>query len=98
MQISGRVSATEVVTLLTGLLPALGAASYGIRMQADFAGLAARAALTAERLSRLAEAIRRDPPTQERLSARLRRLADIMLADVERWRTTYKVRQLRLPG
>jgi hypothetical protein len=67
-------------------------------MQADFAGIAARAAVTSDRLSRLASAIRRDPPSQERLSARLRRLADIMLADVERWRVTYKVRQLRLPG
>ncbi len=98
MHISGKVSATEVLTLLTGLLPALGAASYGIRMQADFAGNAARAAVTSDRLSRLAQSIRRDPPSQERLSARLRRLADIMLADVERWRATYKVRQLRLPG
>jgi hypothetical protein len=98
MHISGKVSATEILTLLTGFLPALGAASYGIRMQADFAGIAARAAVTSDRLVRLARAIRRDPPSQERLSARLRRLADIMLADVERWRVTYKVRQLRLPG
>lgn len=98
MLISGQVTATEVVTFLTGLLPALGASLYGIRMQADFAGLEARAALTKDRLFRLAESIRRDPPTQERLSARLRRLADITLADVERWRSTYNVRELSLPG
>jgi hypothetical protein len=46
----------------------------------------------------LSRALKDDPLDYARLIARLRRLAEIMLADVEHWRTTYQARPLALPG
>jgi hypothetical protein len=92
------IGLTEIVTVTTALLPAVGAAIYGIRMQGDFAGIAENSEVTARRLTRLQRAVQTDPPDFQRLAARVRRLADIMLADVERWRLTYQTRPLTLPG
>ena len=94
----GGVGLTEIVTLLTAVLPAFGAALYGISMQGDFAGVADRSDATVARLERLKRALKDDPLDYSRLIARLRRLADIMLTDVEHWRTTYQARPLKLPG
>ncbi len=96
--IVGGVGLTEVVTALTAVLPAFGAALYGISMQGDFAGVADRSDATVARLERLKRALKDDPLDYGRLIARLRRLADIMLTDVEHWRTTYQARPLKLPG
>ena len=96
--IVGGVGLTEIVTALTAVLPAFGAALYGISMQGDFAGVADRSDATVARLERLKRALKDDPPDYTRLIARLRRLADIMLTDVEHWRTTYQARPLKLPG
>lgn len=98
MIISGQVTLTELVTFLTALLPAVGAAFYGIRMQADFAGLSRRAEVTATRLRRLARTLAQEPLQHEKLAARLRRLADITLSDVDRWRSSSETRPLSLPG
>jgi len=98
MGLVGPVGVTEVVTALTAALPAVGAALYGIRMQGDFAGVAYRAHVTAQRLDRLQRALSDDPLDYARISARLRSLADIMLTDVAHWRTTYQTRPLALPG
>ena len=92
------IGLTEIVTALTAAMPALGAALYGIRMQGDFAGIADRSEVTVTRLERLKRALKDDPLDYTRLIARLRRLADIMLGDVEHWRTTYQARPLKLPG
>jgi hypothetical protein len=93
-----RLDITALVTVLTAVLPALGAALYGIRMQGDFAGIAERAGIMVRRLERLQRAISADPLEFARLSSRLRRLSDIMLTDVANWRTTYQARPLTLPG
>lgn len=98
MNFGGAVGLTEIVTALTAGMPALGAAIYGIRMQGDFAGIADRSEVTVVRLDRLRRALKDDPLDYARLIARLRRLAEIMLADVEHWRTTYQARPLALPG
>ena len=98
MNFGGAVGLTEIVTALTTGMPALGAAIYGIRMQGDFAGIADRSEVTVVRLDRLKRALKDDPLDYARLIARLRRLAEIMLADVEHWRTTYQARPLALPG
>jgi len=98
MTFGGTIGLTEIVTALTAAMPALGAAIYGIRMQGDFAGIADRSAVTVVRLERLKRALKDDPLNYTRLIARLRRLADIMLSDVEHWRTTYQARPLTLPG
>jgi hypothetical protein len=92
------IGVTEMVTVATALLPAVGAAIYGIRMQGDFAGIAEHSAVTARRLARLKRAVEHDPSDLQRLVSRIRRLAEIMLADVERWRLTYQTRPLTLPG
>lgn len=94
----GSVGLTEIVTALTAAMPAVGAALYGIRMQGDFARVADRSMVTVARLERLKRALNVDPLDYTRLTARLRRLADIMLADIEHWRTTYQARPLALPG
>ena len=94
----GSVGLTEIVTALTAAMPAVGAALYGIRMQGDFARVADRSLVTVARLERLKRALNVDPLDYTRLTARLRRLADIMLADIEHWRTTYQARPLALPG
>ena len=96
--IVGGVGLTEIVTALTAVLPAFGAALYGISMQGAFAGVADRSDATVARMERLKRALKDDPLDYSRLIARLRRLADIMLTDVEHWRTTYQARPLKLPG
>ena len=98
MSFGGSVGLTEIVTALTAAMPAVGAAFYGIRMQGDFARVADRSLVTVARLERLKRALNVDPLDYTRLTARLRRLADIMLADIEHWRTTYQARPLALPG
>ncbi len=98
MTFGGTIGLTEIVTALTAAMPALGAAIYGIGMQGDFAGIAQRSEATVARLERLKRALKDDPLEYARLISRLRRLADIMLTDVEHWRTTYQARPLKLPG
>lgn len=92
------VGPTQWVTVATAFLPALGAAIYGIRMQGDFHGMAHRSDTTARLLARLRRAIECDPPDYAVAKDRVKRLEDIMLMDVEGWRTTYQARPLHLPG
>ncbi|MGI8560856.1 MAG: hypothetical protein ACR2J7_05350 [Luteimonas sp.] len=92
------IDLTITVTMLTAVLPAMGAALYGIRMQGDFSGVADRSQVTATRLDALRRGLADDPLEFSRLQARLRRLSDVMLADVARWRITYQARPLTLPG
>lgn len=98
MAMSGGLDLTDIVTAITAVLPAMGAALYGIRMHGDFAGIADRSLVTVKRLERLKRSMECDPLEFDRLLARLRRLSDIMLTDVANWRTTYQARPLTLPG
>ena len=97
MQLGG-IGITEMVTWITAAMPALGAAIYGIRMQGDFVGIAFRSEVTVARLERLKRSLDDENLDYTKLMARLRRLSEIMLADVEHWRTTYQARPLALPG
>lgn len=92
------VGPTQWVTVATAFFPALGAAIYGIRMQGDFHGMAHRSETTAKLLARLKRAIECDAPDYEIMKDRVKRLGDILLMDVEGWRTTYQARPLHLPG
>lgn len=92
------IDLTIAVTVLTAVLPAMGAALYGIRMQGDFNGVAERSHVTAARLDTLRRGLLADPLEFPRLQSRLRRLAEVMLADLSHWRTTYQARPLDLPG
>lgn len=98
MQLAGGIGMTEVVTWITAAMPALGAAIYGIRMQGDFVGIAYRSEVTVARLERLLRSLDDENLDYTKLMARLKRLSDIMLSDVEHWRTTYQARPLALPG
>lgn len=92
------VDLTITVTVVTAVLPAMGAALYGIRMQGDFNGVAERSQVTASRLDTLRRGLLEDPLEFPRLQSRLHRLAEVMLGDLSRWRTTYQARPLDLPG
>lgn len=95
---TGGVGPTQWVTVATAFMPALGAAIYGIRMQGDFHGMAHRSDTTAKMLARLRRGIECDAPNYEVMKDRVKRLQDILLMDVEGWRTTYQARPLHLPG
>lgn len=92
------IDLTSLVTFISALLPAVGAALYGIRTQGDFCALAARSDLIADQLGKLDGAIRRDPLDYRRLTERLRRLSAIMLAEVDQWRQSSERRPVQLPG
>ncbi|WP_336987090.1 hypothetical protein [Altererythrobacter aquiaggeris] len=92
------VGITEMVTFATALLPALAASLYGIRMQGDFAVTADRSDAFDRRLGQLKIAIEREPLGYTRLSQRLHRLGEIMLSDVQQWKSSYQTRPLSLPG
>ena len=86
------------VTIASGALPAIGAAIYGIRMQGDFAGVAERAETLAHHLHALKRVIADDTLSFDTLSRRIRRVVDLLTADLASWRHTYHARPLSLPG
>ncbi len=94
----GGMGGAELVTFITALFPALAAALYGIRMQGDFAASSLRSGEIARRLRRLRSRIERDPPTYQRLVERGRAVREILLAEVQQWRSHYESRPLTLPG
>ena len=83
---------------MTALFPALGAALYGIRMQGDFANTSQRSAQIAGRLQRLRGQIELEPLTYQGLVDNARSLREILLAEVQQWRTHFESRPLNLPG
>ena len=94
----GSVSGAELVTFVTALFPALAAALYGIRMQGDFAASSQRSREIARRLRRLRHRIERDPLTYQGLVDKARGVREILLAEVQQWRSHYESRPLTLPG
>ena len=90
--------ATTLAVVLGALLPAIGAALYGIRKQGDFAGSSERSRVSMDKLLKLRLAIERDPPDYRRLTDRVRRMGEIMLAEVDEWRLLCAIRPLELPG
>lgn len=94
----GGLGGAELVTFITALFPALAAALYGIRMQGDFAASSLRSAEIARRLRRLRLRIERDPATYQGLLDRARGVREILLAEVQQWRSHYESRPLTLPG
>jgi hypothetical protein len=87
-----------VITGLTAGLPALGGASFGIRLIGDFEGAAVRSARTAAPLTVIGAALARDPPDLTTLSSRAAALGDAMLGDVAHWRLATETRRLGALG
>ena len=79
-------------------MPSIGAAIYGIRMQGDFAGVAERAETLAHHLGALKRVVAEDALSFDTLSRRVRRVVDLLTADLASWRQTYHARPLSLPG
>lgn len=85
-------------TLASAVLPAFGAAIFGIRIQSDFGGLARRSHRMASQLEGLRSALDTDSSDYAILLDRARRLAQIMVSDLSTWRITYQGRPLVLPA
>lgn len=84
-------------TVATATLPTFGTAAYGLRVQGDFAGSAARSGATAEALSQLSAELDGEP-TLARTAAIANAAAAVMLVDIAEWRLTYEQRALEIPG
>ncbi|MBC9031030.1 hypothetical protein IAG41_01360 [Sphingomonas sp. JC676] len=86
------------VTIVSAALPAIGAAIYGIRMQGDFAGIAARGEALRHDLETLAGVIDADTLSFDTLLRRARRVTDLLAGDLASWLRAYHARPLTLPG
>ena len=91
-----------MVTLLTGFLPSLGAAFFGIRVQGEFGSTAERSHATAAQLKAIAakfEAlVEGDRPRLDVLRLRVEEAARAMLMENLDWRLLYISKPLNLPG
>ena len=87
--------AANFVALSAGL-PAVGTALFGIRVQGDFAGTAARSAVTAEHLAAVVAALQSTPATLSRTADGMEAAARAMVADLGEWRLSHQQRQLEL--
>ncbi len=87
--------AVDFVALSAGL-PAIGTAFFGIRVQGDFAGTAARSEITADHLAAVADALETGPVTLSRTADGIEAAARAMVADLGEWRLSHQQRQLEL--
>jgi hypothetical protein len=92
------VATAPWATFLTALLPAIGAALYGIRIQGDFEGVAHRSKEMAARLEEIDRILQHDPPSFAALSRLAEHTSDTMLAEVADWRLVFRTRPLDLPA
>jgi hypothetical protein len=85
--------------LLAAVLPAMGAATAGVRFTGDFEQFAERSRETAERLGRLQTAYERalDRDEFDLTAATLAETARIMAEDLSDWRSLYARKLLGLP-
>ena len=84
-------------TVATATLPAFGTAAYGLRVQGDFNGSAARSIATADALESMVGELQ-GHPNLARTAAVANAIAAILLVDIAEWRLTYQQRQLEIPG
>lgn len=90
------------VTMLTGFLPALGAAFFGIRVQGEFGSTAERSHATAAQLHNIAKKFEElhaaETPRLGILRIRVEEAARAMLMENMDWRLLYISKPLNLPG
>jgi len=91
-----------IVTMLTGFLPALGAAFFGLRVQGEFGSTAERSHATAAQLKTIAQKFETlssaETPRLEALRLRVEEAARAMLMENMDWRMLYISKPLNLPG
>jgi hypothetical protein len=88
----------ELTVFLTALFPAIGAALSAIRSQADFETVARRSHETARDLEQLEDALEREPLEFARLTDRIEKAVDVMMADNAEWHVLFRTRPLSLPA
>ncbi|HXC55415.1 MAG TPA: hypothetical protein VNU97_08980 [Rhizomicrobium sp.] len=88
----------ELTVFLTALFPAIGAALSAIRSQADFETVARRSHETARDLDELDQALEREPLEFARLTDRIEKAVDVMMADNAEWHVMFRTRPLSLPA
>ena len=91
-----------IVTMMTGFLPALGAAFFGIRVQGEFGSTAERSHATASQLAvideRFSALLKSERPRLDLLRVRIDEAARAMLMENADWRMLYISKPLNLPG
>jgi hypothetical protein len=80
------------------ILPAFGSALLGIRLIADYAGVAARSHQAADVFDAIVAHLAHDPLDLRHLRARAAEIAEISLRDVFTWRMLAESRKLDWPG
>ncbi len=88
----------ELTVFLTALFPAIGAALSAIRSQADFETVAKRTHDTAHGLEEIELAMEREPLEFARLTDRIEKAVDVMMADNAEWQVLFRTRPLSLPA
>ncbi|WOI52919.1 hypothetical protein [Parvularcula sp. LCG005] len=90
------------VTVLTGFLPAFGAALFGIRVQGELGAIAKRSASMASELRQTEAALQRlleqDDPDVGDMRRLIVRATSIALSENAGWRSVYQYKPLDLPG
>jgi hypothetical protein len=88
----------EVTVFLTALFPAIGAALSAIRSQADFETVGRRSHETALDLNELVRTMEQEPVEFARLTDRIEKAVDVMMADNAEWHVLFRTRPLSLPA
>jgi hypothetical protein len=88
----------HVFTLVTALLPTMGAALGAIRFQGDFKTVATQSNRTAACLGQIDRLMAAEPPVFPRLVDRIDKVSDVMMADLLEWQTIFRARPLSLPA
>jgi hypothetical protein len=88
----------DVFTFLTALLPTFGAALGAVGAQGDFRTRSEQSKRTATRLEAINQVLAEEPLDFARLTDRVQKTSDIMMADLEEWQTVFRTRPLSLPA
>jgi hypothetical protein len=88
----------DLFTFVTALLPTFGAALGAIGAQGDFRTRAEQSEKTAKRLAAIDQILADEPLDFARLSDRVQKTSNIMMADLEEWQTVFRTRPLSLPA
>jgi hypothetical protein len=87
-----------LLTLVTALLPMLGATLGAINVQGEFSTVREQSERTTQRLATLDLALQNEELTFARLCDRVEKTSDVMMADVDEWQTVFRTRPLSLPA
>jgi hypothetical protein len=86
------------VTFITALLPAFGAASYGLRAHGDYEGIVKRSEFTAAQLSDIAGRMTQTEHDLASLLTLSELVRQVKSAELRDWRVTFERKLLAIPG